>query len=50
MLHDVANTTLPDVKKKKTAVETWKCDDELNRLLNLRMEQKIGSDPHKELT
>ena len=49
-LHDAANTTLPDVEKKNTAVETWKCDGELNRLLNLRMEQRLGSDTHKELT
>ena len=49
-LHDAANTTLSDVKKKNTAVETWKCDGELNRLLNLRMEQRLGSDTHKELT
>ena len=49
-VNEVAQEILPDLKKQNGVVETWKCDEDLNQLLNHRMESRLGSDQHKELT
>lgn len=48
-VNEVATEILPDLKRN-AADETWKCDEELNLLLNDRMDSNLGSDRHKELT
>jgi len=48
-VNEVATAILPDLKRNG-GDETWKCDEELNLLLNDRMESNLGSDRHKELT
>ena len=48
-LKEVAETTLPKVQKRHTA-QKWKQDEELNKLLNVRMNCQTGIVHYKELT
>ena len=48
-VNHVARKILPDVEKKKIK-ETWKLDEELNKLLDDRMQTKLGTARHKELS